>query len=134
MRCLKVKSVKLNPDPITTLIIAVQTAMMVPINAAPAPELKNPTALEAVTPDLLATMINASIRQLIDVQLYEQEREAEQRDQDFINEQKAVANQLGFQAAFGCSGGVAVGDGAAGGAGVVFQVSSRFFQVSPSRR
>ena len=36
---------KVNTDPVTTLIVAVQAAMMVPINAAPAPEQKKPTAL-----------------------------------------------------------------------------------------
>jgi hypothetical protein len=45
MRCLKVQSVKPKTNPLITLIIAVQAAMMVPINAATAPELKNPTAL-----------------------------------------------------------------------------------------
>jgi hypothetical protein len=45
MRCLKVQSVKPKTNPLITLIIAVQVAMMVPINAATAPELKNPTAL-----------------------------------------------------------------------------------------
>jgi sugar lactone lactonase YvrE len=37
--------VKANTDPLITLIIVVQAAIMAPINAAPAPELKNPTAL-----------------------------------------------------------------------------------------
>jgi len=45
MRCLKVQSVKPKTNPLITLIIAVQAAMMVPINAATGPELKSPTAL-----------------------------------------------------------------------------------------
>jgi sugar lactone lactonase YvrE len=43
MRCLKVQSVKPNTNPLITLIIAVEAAMMVPINAATAPG--HPTAL-----------------------------------------------------------------------------------------